>query len=271
EETPVVEDKKEEPTEALPEHTITAEEGPSDAGMSPKLVSQIKIVVAFLIGMGLVLGANALVNSDKTEVADEDSIATALNIEKTKVVAKVNGEKVLWDDYERSLQEIAGSITAYGGDLADPTMQEEVKNQAMDALVNTTLLLQVATDAGIEVSDEDVDGEITLLEEQFGGAEALETALEGFDLTPKELRESVKEQLTISGYIDGKLESTSEVSDEEVAERYNTVAADTDIALPTLDEVREDIRAQMASERELENVSALIEELKAEADIEILL
>jgi peptidyl-prolyl cis-trans isomerase SurA len=82
------------------------------------------------------------------------------------VVAEVNGEEVTKEEfvpiYESQLQQ-AAMQSQMSGQAPD---EEALKKQTVDDLVDTELLAQEAEAREIEVSDEDVDAELTDLAEQ---------------------------------------------------------------------------------------------------------
>ena len=115
------------------------------------------------------------------------------------VVAEVNGQEVTKDEfvvlYEAQFQQ-ATMQAQMGGEQPD---EEALKEQTADNLVDTTLLTQEAEARGIEVSEQDVDDELTSMakENQLGSAEELIAALEKQGTTEDQARAQLESQVVI--------------------------------------------------------------------------
>lgn len=197
-----------------------------------------------------------------------DDMATA-GTDYPEVVAVVNGEPVSRDIFMRSYQQAASIAQQQGYDpVTNADVQGEVEDQALNVAVNTALMLQQAEAAGITVSDEEVDAEVAKLEDQFGGADQLATALAGAGLDEASMRSDLREQLMIDAYITTSPEwEDVTVSDQEVQAYYDSVAVQMDDA-PALADVRDQIVAQLESEKQQQATNDLIDRIRAEADIQ---
>lgn len=185
-----------------------------------------------------------------------------------KVVAIVNGEKVSAADFAQSYKQAAAIAAQQGFDPAtNEEARTEVKDQALRVLVNTVLLKQLATAAGYNVNEEDIDAKVAELETQFGGQEQLASAIAAAGLDISAMRSDVHDQLLIDKYLTASPEwAEITVSDEEVKAYYDLAVPQLDKP-PAFDEVKEQIREQLKTEKEAKASTALIERIRSEADI----
>lgn len=84
--------------------------------------------------------------------------------------AIVNGEPILLSDYQAEVARFEAAQTARGTDLAT---LGDYKAQVLDSMVNLRLLAQGAQQAGVQVSDSDVQAKINQLANDLGGNESI--------------------------------------------------------------------------------------------------
>lgn len=187
-----------------------------------------------------------------------------------KAVATVNNQKITQKDLDVSVSQLQMGATAQGVDTSDPKMQEQIRTQALDMLVNTELLKQEAAARGINITAEDVDARLESLKTEIGGEDVLNERMEQFGVDQKTLRRDIQNELTIQALLDQVFaEKGITVSDEEIAEFYEQAGGEKG-GLPKLEEVKDQIEAQIKSTKEQETVSSYLEELKAKATIEMM-
>lgn len=196
------------------------------------------------------------------------------------VVAEVNGEEVTKDEfvpiYEAAFAQ-AASQAQMGGEAPD---EEQLAKQTADDLVDTELLAQEAEARGLEVSEEDVEAELTDLAEQNGmtSADELLKAVEQQGVTAEQARDQVETQVLVEQLVadeNGPIEPT----DKELRELYAQVKKQQAQAggsgqggaqaIPPFAQVRDQL-AEQATNQEIGKVAtALVEDLRADADITI--
>jgi len=185
-------------------------------------------------------------------------------------VAMVNGEKISKADFEATRAQVAAGqgvdITALGEEE-----KSQFENGVLENMISQRLLLQVAAKKGIATTNEQVDTQLATLAEQFGGAEAMQTALAEQGFTDEALRAQVKSDLTIQAYLQLQFPLESFViSEEEVAEVYAQFAVGTEDA-PALDEVRGEIESFVRQQKQQQAVTAHVAELRAAGEVEVLI
>lgn len=188
-----------------------------------------------------------------------------------KTVATVNENKISQYDLTVSIEQITAGAEAQGVDVTSPEVQADIQSQAIDMLVNTELLKQEATVRGITIDDEAVQARLDELAVQVGGNEALEERMKEFNVTTAILRRDIKNELTIQTLLDQVFaEADISVSEEEVTKLYED-AGGVDAGLPALEEVREQIEAQVTSSKEQEIVTNFVNQLRDNAEVEVLI
>ncbi len=196
------------------------------------------------------------------------------------VVAEVNGEEVTKDEfvpiYEAAFAQ-AASQAQMGGEAPD---EEQLRKQTADDLVDTELLAQEAEARGLEVSDDDVDAELADLAEQNGmkSADELLEAVEQQGVTADQARDQVETQILVEQLVadeNGPIEPT----DKELRALYAQAKEQQAQAgqsgqggaqqIPPFAQVRDQL-AEQATNQEIGKVAtALVEDLRADADITI--
>ena len=192
------------------------------------------------------------------------------------VVAEVNGEEVTKDEfvpvYESQFQQ-AAMQSQMSGQTPD---EEALKKQTVDNLVDTELLTQEAESRGIEVSDEDVDAELTALakQNQMGSAEELLEAVAKNGLTEEQARSQVETQVLVEQLVADE-DGDAEPTDKELralyaqAKQQQAQSGQKGQKIPPFAEVRSQLVEQAKAEQVGKVAQALVEDLRMDADITI--
>lgn len=192
------------------------------------------------------------------------------------VVAEVDGVPITREEfvpaYERQLSRAFQQAQMTGTELDQATLRQETA----DGLVDTQLLLAEAEARSIEATPEDVEAAAQDIATSYGMASAEEfyTALEEEEgMAREEAEAQVQRQTTLELlFTDEAGEYTP--SQEEVQELYDTAVAQAEGAegggageIPPLEEVQPQIEEQLRQQHRSEAVVALLEQLRADADI----
>lgn len=114
-----------------------------------------------------------------------------------EAVASVNGTKITKDELYNELVALGGTST-------------------LDNMITMKLIDQAAADANVTITDEDVNAEIESLKTQFGGEEALNSALAQSGMTLDDLKKNTEIQVKIRKI----LEPQTKVTDEDISTYY---------------------------------------------------
>lgn len=96
------------------------------------------------------------------------------------IAARVNGEPIYLADYERALVQYEADLRAQG---VDPESDEGLQDLAhartwiLNVMIEQVLTEQAADQAGVVVTDEDVDAYVADMIEEYGGEEAFDARL----------------------------------------------------------------------------------------------
>lgn len=184
-------------------------------------------------------------------------------------IATVNGVKIKGSDLNVSIQQITSAAQLQGVDVTDPSVQADIQAQAVEMLVNTELLKQEAAEKGIEITEADVDARIETLIAELGGEDVLADRMEQLGIDEDSLREDIHSELIIQALLDDVFaEEAIEVTDEEVARVYD-VQGGEESGLPEFEEIQEQLEAQIRLSKEQVVVDEFIQDLRADAEIEV--
>jgi len=252
--------------------TVAATESATSAAPAAKsgmgkIIAAVVVVAVLLLGVLYVL---------EKEGRSSTTIFSSM-IEKQRaaeVVATVNGEDITNADLDVSINQFEQLAAAQGIDTTSPEMQAEVRAQALEVLINTTLLRQAAAEKGIEVTDEDVAARIEAITADIGGAEALTARMQELQLEAGQMQDDIKDELMIQALLETVFaDAAVEVTAEEVQELYDNAkeqAGGAEAAdFPALEEVQAQVEQQIQSGKEQAAIDEYLAELKAEADISV--
>ena len=207
-------------------------------------------------------------SQEETESAEEMQAKLAeQQVENDKVVAVVNDEELKGEQYNAALTSIQSQMQQMGQDPTSKDSAEQVKGQALDMVVNQTLLLQKAKEAEISASKTEIDEDYSSFIEQFGDEKKMEEALK---MDAKMIKDLIGKNIVSEKYVD-KVAPVEEVTEKEIKEYYDEAAAaskESGQELPPLEEVSDEIKEMIKQEQQQKLLAAHVEELKADAEIE---
>ncbi|MGP4071522.1 SurA N-terminal domain-containing protein [Piscibacillus sp. B03] len=211
---------------------------------------------------------------NQEEENNEDTTATE-DIEDDQVVAKVNGEDILGADLKSSVSFFEQQYQQMGQDPSQ--LAGQLQQQALDNLIHIELVKQAAADQNIEASEEEVEEEYQSQIEQVLEATELESeeeVLEENETSEEEVKENIRQNLITTKYLEENIEEP-EVSDEEIQEAYDNYKSAMEQQGQEVEESLEDmeesliqqVKDQKSGEKEIEH----LEQLREEADVEVLI
>src|SRR5690554_5781691 len=124
---------------------------------------------------------------------------------KKQVVAKIGEKEITWQEfnYYQTIEKLNWKMQ--GQEFpTDEQALGQIKEQLLDVIVETKLLLQAAKDENIEVEEQDVESQleetIKALKEDIGGEEDYKVFLEENDITPEDFQGFLKDYFKDSQY-----------------------------------------------------------------------
>ncbi len=248
--------------------TVTAE---TTAPVAEKPISKrmwLMYVAAIVIVVGILLVVLfSMERQGRIETGVFDGVESFMQTRTT--VATVNGVKITGAEYNTSVQQLLQAAAAQGADTTSPEVIASINERAIEVLVNTELLKQEAAEKGIVSKPEDVEARIATLVTEIGGEEILKERMATLQISDEQLRRDIGNEIVIQAYLDQLFSEVDlSVSETEITELY-AAAGGAEAGLPPLEEVREQVSAQIRSNKEQEFLDGYIAELKTGAEIEI--
>jgi FKBP-type peptidyl-prolyl cis-trans isomerase (trigger factor) len=192
----------------------------------------------------------------------------------TDTIATVNGEEVTRAEFDMRFKQASDSYEADGTDVNDPGFQEQLAQSLVERMINELLLLQAAAEANLTPDEAEVDTRYEEVVGQFETDAQFQEALAQFNLDEAKLRENIKEGMVMDAYVDSHLENN--VPDEalqpteaELQQAYDAYVSRLSGDKPPFEEVRQNIETQARQQKISEQVTKLLDHLKAEADVQI--
>ena len=197
------------------------------------------------------------------------------------VVAEVNGEKITKDEftaiYEPQFQQASMQQQGTGQQID----QTELKKQVANQLVDNRLLLQGATDAGIEPTDADIDATLEEIAKQngLGSADEVVSTLEQQGMKKEDIRKDAASQFKLTTFIEQKAKITPP-SDEELKAQYEQMSQQQAQAggqqpggqqaeVPPFEEVKDQLSQQAVAQQQNEAASKIAAELRESGDVTV--
>lgn len=200
------------------------------------------------------------------------------NVETGEAVAIVNGEEISKEDFDYTVQRISMNYEQQGlsleGEQGEAVL-EGIREEAMDILVEERILLQEAIKNGHSVTDEEVEEEFESLKGQFSSQEDFEQILEMNLLTEERLKKMLKTEMHIEHFFKEATENleVSEAESKEAYDRYFEEIKGTEVEedFPSYEEIKYDLEFEIMQEKQNAEFRTIIETLKADSEINILI
>lgn len=184
-------------------------------------------------------------------------------------VACVNGAPITTEEYQSSYEGYTRTLSAQGINTSDPQYANLIKEQVIEGLISTTLLLGAANAENVTLADGAVDAELARIAAQFESEEAMDAQMVTLGITREQLESDIREQLLIRAYLDAHIDDAKvAVTDEEIVAFYDANTAGlTEEEKPLLADVSVAIQAQLVQQKELAEAETIVAELKGAAEI----
>lgn len=132
------------------------------------------------------------------------------------VIARVNGEAVKKEDFERMLR----TIEARAGQPIPAERRDEILRGALDQLITYTLLSQESQKRGVKVEPSEIDAKMGQLKSQFPTQEAFDKALQARGMTAESLRKDAQVDLSVTKLMDTEVATIPGPSDADARDFY---------------------------------------------------
>jgi uncharacterized lipoprotein YehR (DUF1307 family) len=226
------------------------------------LIKKYKFVLAALV-IAVLLVACGKSEENKPDAEQETGVDLEIKDEEKvpedDVVAVVNGEDVFGKTYNL----VYAQLKMFAGQFGEEVDTDEIKEATIDSLIDRQILMQEASNKGIEVSKETADSEFATLKSE--NEENLNNLLEQFQMTEETFKEQLQFELTLTEYRDKAI--TVSVTDEEIEEQYKKAKEGND-DIPELNEIKEELKGNIEEQKRDEALQKKIDEVREKAKIE---
>jgi foldase protein PrsA len=147
-------------------------------------------------------------------------------VEKNSPVAEVNGNVITKEEFNRNLELYKSSYEKQFGkeiwkqDIEGKKFIDVIKDQVVEKLILDRLVIEEARKQGIEVTQQEIDGEVEGLKAYLGGDDKFQEFLNSQSMTEEQLAEQIERDLLITKYRD-KITEDVEVTADQVRQYYD--------------------------------------------------
>jgi len=191
-----------------------------------------------------------------------------------ETVATVNETSITKEELTEMVEQFKVSYANQGINTEEMSDEEEeqLEKDALDQLVNNELFKQAANESGFNATAEEVKANLEELKGQFESEDKFNEALNANNLTMEKLEKQLADEMNINKYIESNITEV-EVSNEEIQGFYDELGQqENSEELPELDDtMKEQIKQLIIRDKQQAQISELLENLKSEAKVEILI
>jgi hypothetical protein len=223
----------------------------------------IGVVVLVLLGVGgwYAYSTGALKGPSSTATSTPDGNQT---------VATVNGKAITAAQLISAENQLAAQAGVSTSTL-DASTTAQLRSQALDSLINQEVLGQAAAQAGYTASSTQVDAQLAATKAQLGSDAAYQQALQKQGMTEAELKAQIAQGLAIQAYVEATLHlSTVTASQTEITTLYDQLKAQAaGTTTPPLSQVKDQVKQLVISQKQQQQVAQLVQQLRAQANVQI--
>jgi len=132
------------------------------------------------------------------------------------VIARVNGEDVSRDEFERAVQ----ALESRAGAPVPADQRDQVLRGVLDQIIGYKLLLQESKARNVVVADSDIDARLAEIRGQFPSEDAFKQLLAERKMSIDQVRSDARQDMAVSKLIETEIASKIAVRPEQVADFY---------------------------------------------------
>lgn len=186
-------------------------------------------------------------------------ITESEKVDDDQIVAVINGEDVTGKTYNL----VYSQLKLHAGQFGEEVDIDEIKRATMESIIDRELLMQQASEEGIEITNEMATTEFETMKAE--NSETLDTLLAQYQITEEGFKEQLKFELTMNEYMAKTIDVS--VTDEEVKEYYDE-AKESNEEIPEFDEIKDQLKKQVLQQKTNDELQAKIDKVKEKAEIE---
>ena len=191
------------------------------AGSGSKVFGRqaLTIALVFIAALAFVISA---CSKEKAAPGDEGGGAIAQQRSPDAMVAKVNGTKIT----EEMITKEMGRLASTAGANADPQqlaqMRDVMRGQAIENMINRTLLNKAAADEGVTIAREQVTARIGDIKKSFPSEQEFTQRISMMGMTTQELEQEIETGLRFESLLSRHTGEVSTPTEQEIAAFYDT-------------------------------------------------
>lgn len=183
--------------------------------------------------------------------------------------AQVNGKGILASSLQLRFDQTKNAYAAQGAAIEEKD-NESLRQRVLDDMISEMLLVQYGRKQRLIAQADTVEVEYQKVVAQFPSKEEFEKNLATQGTTPDDVRDVISRQLIMQQIADQQAaEHPIEISEEEMQKEYDAAVAGGQ-QVPAFEEVKAQIEGYLRNQKIGELMNALIDQLRAQAKIEIL-
>jgi len=185
------------------------------------MLSFKKIGPATLALLMLSLSAGAVLADDTAKPAAGASKETQQQPKQspTDTVKRVNGTPITRQELDRAVKVMLAQSKAE--QPLPPEQMKQAEGAALEQLIAAELLYQEAAKLGMKDLDKQVQEKMTQNRAKFSSEEDYQKALQGVDMTQKDMQDFTRKDLLINNFIEKRFVAKAKISDEEAHSFYD--------------------------------------------------
>jgi peptidyl-prolyl cis-trans isomerase C len=157
---------------------------------------------------------------DSCSAGEKKAAQEALAVPGQEIVARVNGAPVYASDVNLGATRLRQKGT-FNAPEKEPKSEEQLREEALQVLIENELLFQEARRRGFTAAQEAVEQEMAAIAGQFPGPATFEKALAQMKITKEDLRRDLERAQTVERMVESAIEPGIGVSSEEVRSYYD--------------------------------------------------
>ncbi len=151
---------------------------------------------------------------------------------------------------------------------------DDYRHAVLDSLIAQTLRYRDVERFGAQdIPKDSIEARLTEIQKRFASPADFTAALERAELTPEEFRTLVKRQLQVEAYIQERFAPLVFIPNEDIDAYYKGTWSEQrrarGLPIPPIDEVREQIRSLLRSDRLQKEVETWTTQLRARANVDV--
>jgi len=138
-----------------------------------------------------------------------------------ELVAKVNGVGITRRELDQEIKSFQRRLRMRGGRKLPPEQMAQLRQAALDNLIENELLYQAAVKSGVKVDPQTLETRLTEMKARIGGEAGYQKVLERMGISDQEVRRQMKRAMVLERFLDQKFISQAKVDEKEAREYYD--------------------------------------------------